>query len=246
MDGADEVTAAGFRTEARRRLAALGADIGRRHPDLDVTTELLLDDPADGLVAAAGASELLVLGSRGIGGFRGLLVGSVGLATAARAEVPTVLVRAGEQVVGAAGGASEIVVGLDTRAPAAAVLDFAFREAALRGAGVRVVHGWNLPPTYGYAGWVAPETELRELGALEAKLLAEAVEDWRERFPGIEVSEEARPGGAAHAVVAASERAALVVVGRRTNPHWRAPHLGPVAHAVIHHAKAPTAVIPHL
>ena len=68
-----------------------------RHPGIEVTTEQLTGGSADTLVKAAADAELLVLGSRGLSGFGGFMVGSVGLSVVAHAERPVVLVRAGEQ-----------------------------------------------------------------------------------------------------------------------------------------------------
>ncbi|WP_083974110.1 universal stress protein [Kitasatospora mediocidica] len=61
----------------------------------------------------------------------------------------------------------------------------------------------------------------------------------------MEVVEDVRVGGAAAALEGASAGAALVVVGRRTRAHGFGARMGSVTHAVIHHAKAPTAVVPH-
>ncbi|MBV6701224.1 universal stress protein [Kitasatospora aureofaciens] len=224
---------------AQRTIADAAAGIRRAHPGLDVQTDVVLDAPADGLVAVAADAGLLVLGSRGLGGFTGLLLGSVGMAVAARSTVPVVVVR--EQ---GDAEAAEVVVGVDAHASAEDVLALAFEEAALRGARVRAVHGWELPPVFGYAGWVPPETEVAQLEALEKKMLALAVAGQRERHPEVDVVEDVRLG-AARALVEASARASLVVVGRRRRTVELGPRLGRVAHAVLHHAQAPVAVVPH-
>ncbi|MFD9688958.1 universal stress protein [Kitasatospora sp. NPDC059146] len=234
----------------QRMLAELTVFAHGRHPDLDIKSALIPGEAvADELATAAAEGDLLVLGTRGLGGFRGLLVGSVGLGTVARTEIPTILIRAEEtdEVVWPdSTPVREIVVGLDTHTPADAVLEFAFREAALTGARLRVLHGWDLPSSYGYAGWLPPETELlKEFGALETELLGNAVADWRERFPEIDVTEDIQTGGAAHTLITASAHASLLVIGRRARRTRLGLHIGPVAHAVIHHSKVPTAVIPH-
>ncbi|MFJ1791928.1 universal stress protein [Kitasatospora griseola] len=231
------------RALTERMLADAAEQVRATHPGLEVHTGLLVDDaPVASLVAAAAESELLALGSLGLGGFEGLLVGSIGLDVAARCEVPVVLVRAAQ--VGGAGRAAEVVLGVDTREPAGEVLDFAFRQAAARGAVLRAVHGWTPPPVWGYAGWVTPQFETEQFRALEAGLLREALGVWRAKYPDVEVVEDSRIGSGAGAVVEASGDAALVVVGRRRR-HRFGVHLGPVAHAVIHHAQAPVAVVPH-
>ncbi|WP_316527843.1 universal stress protein [Kitasatospora brasiliensis] len=226
--------------EAVRRALAETADAVRAvHPDLAVETDAVLDAPVDGLLAAAAEADLLVLGSRGRGGFAGLLLGSVSMSLAGRSTVPMVVVR--EE---GTAGAAEVVVGVDAHTPEAEVLEFAFREAALRGARVRAVHGWDLPPVFGYAGGAVPAAELVQLEALEAKLLTLALAGPREQHPDVEVVEDVQLG-AARALVEASTGAALVVVGRGRRPIEFGPRLGRVAHAVLHHAEAPVAVVPH-
>ncbi|MFE0465208.1 universal stress protein [Kitasatospora sp. NPDC058965] len=236
------VKAADLQTAARALLHEAAADVQAAHPTLTVSSSLIPDAAVDGLLAAGSDAQLLVLGTRGLGGFHGLLVGSVSLAVAARAELPVVLVR--EEWTSARGDA-EVVVGLDVAQPAEAVLDFAFREAALRGARVRVVHGWDLPPMYGYAGWVPSEQDRLELGAVAEKLVTEAVAPWRDRYPLLSVETEVRLGGGANALVHAADGAALTVVGRAARPHPIGARLGSVAHAVVHHAQSPVAVVPH-
>ena len=68
---------------------------------------------------------------------------------------------------------------------------------------------------------------------------------WRNKFPDVEVKEQAVVGRAARHLLEAAADASLVVAGRRNR---RAPlgfHTGPVTHAVMHHSTAPVAVVPH-
>ncbi|WP_327673896.1 universal stress protein [Kitasatospora sp. NBC_00458] len=251
---------------AQRMLAGTADEVRERHPGVHVHTDVVLDAAVDGLVAAAEGAGLLVVGSRGLGGFAGLLVGSVSMAVAARAAAPVVVVRAagpsgtgtaaaaaahpgtgtgtGAGEGAGAGAVSEVVVGVDAGAPSDAVLAFAFREAGLRGARVRAVHGWDLPPAFAVVGFLPSGTEMAQLQAGEQKALAAALAAHRERHPETEVVEQVRLG-AARTLVEESAGAGLVVVGRRRRPHDFGPRLGRVAHAVLHHAHAPVAVVPH-
>ncbi|MEW2487728.1 universal stress protein [Streptomyces sp. NPDC048411] len=229
-----------------RMLTDAAQEVRQAHPGLDVHAEVLDgDEPAVTLLGAATDAGSLVVGSLGLGRFRGLLVGSVGLAVAARCDVPVVLVRAAQSEPVTGPGASEVVLGIDTRAPADDVIEFAFRQAASRGLVLRAVHGWAPPPVWGYAGWVTPQFEAEQFQAIEAELLSQALTTWREKYPEVEVVEDSRIGSSAGAVVDASGDAALVVVGRRRRRHHLGLRLGAVAHAVLQHAQAPVAVVPH-
>ncbi|MFE1288499.1 universal stress protein [Streptomyces sp. NPDC058751] len=214
------------------------------HPGLSVTAERVAEQPVTALLAAAEDAELLVLGSRGLGGVAGFLTGSVAQAVVARSRTPIVLVRADARPAGPASGHEEVVLGLDLEHPDASVIGFAFRAAAHRVTDLRVVHGWSLPPYYGYGGALDAGVD----GALLTEVqrhLAEALAPWREKFPAVEVREQAVVGGAGPHLVEASRNAALVVVGRRTRRSPVGSHIGPVTQAVLHHSTAPVAVIPH-
>ncbi|WP_326718476.1 universal stress protein [Streptomyces sp. NBC_00243] len=226
-----------------------------RHPGVEITAEQFSGRPADVLTRQAKDAALLVLGSRGMSGIGGFLVGSVGQAVLAHAERPVVLVRAGEQaadehladpagIPSAAGPYRPVVLGLATDDPDPSLVEFAFDAADRRGTGLRVVHGWNPPPYYAYG--LAADIELHdELSRQEATGLSDILRPWRQKFPSVEVVEESRYGTAANHLVDASREASLVVVGRRIRRSPLGSHIGPVTHAVLHHATAPVAVVAH-
>ncbi|MFE0918768.1 universal stress protein [Streptomyces nigra] len=226
-----------------------------RHPDMELTIEQRTGDATEALLDAAKEAELIVLGSRGLSGIGGFMVGSVGLSVAAHSERPVVLVRAGEQATDehepdADGLPSTqtpfrpVVLGLDANSPDGTLIEFAFEEAARRGTRLRVLHGWNLPPYYVYG--LTVDIELQdEIVRQQAALLADALKPWRQKFPDVEVSEEVPAGSPGARLVDVSREASLVVVGRRIRRRPFGAHIGPVTHAVLHHAVAPVAVVPH-
>ncbi|MFI9749523.1 universal stress protein [Streptomyces collinus] len=214
-------------------------DLKLRHSGLDVSVEQVSGRPAEALTEAAKDAELLVLGSRGLSGIGGFLVGSVGQAVLARTEQPVVLVRAGEKVT-----SGPVVLGLDTDHPDDTLLTFAFEAAARRVTPLRVVHVWNPPPYFAYGLPADPELDAA-LGKQDAATLTEVLHHWKEKYPAVEVIEESRPGTPAVHLVDASRDASLVVVGRRTRRSPLGAHIGSVTHAVLHHATAPVAVVAH-
>ncbi|MGW0293631.1 universal stress protein [Streptomyces tuirus] len=226
-----------------------------RHPGVEVRAEQLVGRPSEVLGEAARTAELLVLGSRGMSGIGGFLVGSVGQAVVARAECPVVLVRAGEQaadehesdpvgIPSAATAYRPVVLGLDTGHPDPSMIEFAFDAAARRGTVLRAVHGWNRPSYYSYGG-AAELWRYEDLARGEAIGLAEALRPWREKYPAVDVAEASRPGNPAEQLINASREASLVVVGRRIRRKPFGVHIGSVTHAVLHHATAPVAVVAH-
>lgn len=226
-----------------------------RHPGVEITAEQVYGRPGEILARLAEDAALLVLGSRGLSGIGGFLVGSVGLAVVAHAERPVVLVRAGEQaadehvmdpsgIPSAATPFRPVVLGLDPDSPDDSVLAFAFEEAARRATALRVVHGWNLPPYYAY-GLSADLGLHEEIVRQQTARLTETLHPWRQKYSDVEVVEESRSGSPANQLVDASHEASLVVVGRRVRRSPLGAHIGSVTHAVLHHATAPVAVVAH-
>lgn len=228
-------------------------ELRRRYPELAVSARRVTGRAAAVLAVEAADSQVLVLGSRGRGALGGFLVGSVGTATVGLTDTPVVLVRppaeshsgtaqprpSGDVAVG-----RDVVVGVDIHETADAVLAFAFDEAARRGCGVRAVHGWSLPFAFSYAPGLDPGVR-QEVADGIAGAVAERLRPWRGLYPSVKAEERVLVGAPAEQVLYEAADAELVVVGRRIR---RAPvggHLGHVAHAVLHHATAPVAVIAH-
>ncbi|MFD9460668.1 universal stress protein [Streptomyces sp. NPDC060027] len=217
-----------------------------RHGDLPVTADVLDGDAVEALLAVAAESGTLVLGSRGYGAFIGFLLGSVGQRVISEAPCPVVLVRAEDRPEAEAAG-REIVVGQQGGPEdGAAGLRFAFETAAARGATVRAVRAWSLPPVFAYSpGSLKLLDEAGGLEPYEKKALAEALQPWRERFPGVPVVEHVEMGSAGQVLLSLSGQAQLMIVGRRAERSAVGVRIGSVAHAVIHHAPCPVAVVPH-
>ncbi|MEV8031786.1 universal stress protein [Streptomyces sp. NPDC086182] len=231
------------RVWAERLPHETAAQLAALHPGLSVSAERVAEQPVTVLLAAAENTALLVLGSRGLGGVHGFLVGSVAQALVARSRTPIVLVREGAAPEGDH-ETRDVVLGLDLEHPDASVIAFALRAATHRATDLRVVHGLSLPPYYGYSGASGAGVK-EELLAEAQRQLTEVLSPWREKFPDVQVREQAVIGGAGPHLVEASQNAALVVVGRRNRQSPVGAHIGPVTQAVMHHSTAPVAVIPH-
>ncbi|MEU6812556.1 universal stress protein [Streptomyces sp. NPDC046831] len=221
--------------------------VAGRHPNLSVATDVVEGDTVETLVAAAADAEILVLGSSGHGAVVGFLVGSVGQQVIAAAARPVVLVRADDKPAAEVAG-REVVVGQHgDPEDSAAALRFAFEIAAARGATVRVVRAWALPPVFAYSpGSLKLLDEAGGLEPFEKKALAAAVEPLRKLFPDVHVVEHVEMGSAGQVLLSVSGRAQLLVVGRRAHRTAVGARIGSVAHAMLHHAGCPVAVVPHV
>ncbi|QKW48627.1 universal stress protein [Streptomyces buecherae] len=219
--------------EARERATAVA-------PEVQVSRTVVTGDPLTVLESQSRLADLVVVGSRGMGGFVGLMVGSTAVHLTARAQCPVLVVREPGDEAGA------VVLGVDGSGAAARAVDFAFTEAALRGAGVRAVHCWTT--------WNAPTPPPRDVsmpyanepGALAAsaeRLLSQALAGRQERFPDVAVERQVVHGGTREALIEASRTARLLVVGARGRGGFTGLLLGSVSQAMLHHAHCPVAVV---
>lgn len=83
-----------FEESARAALDATLATLGDQADGVEIERVLCMGQAAQVLVEQARTAELLVVGSRGRGGFAGLLLGSVSHQCALHATCPVVIVRA--------------------------------------------------------------------------------------------------------------------------------------------------------
>jgi nucleotide-binding universal stress UspA family protein len=141
---------------------------------------------------------------------------------------------------------SVIVVGVDQSAGSLAALRFAFEEARLRDATLRVVHAWQ----YGYIGVGFMEAsyplvggdikELQDAGeaALEATV-REAIPD----TDGMAIERRVMEGRPAEVLVEQSLGADLLVVGSRGHGGFAELLLGSVSHQCASHARCPVVIV---
>ncbi|MER5719349.1 universal stress protein [Streptomyces sp. NPDC002132] len=248
------------RRAAQRILHEARGHIARTCPEV-LVTDAQVDGPAStALLHAADRAELLVLGSRGLSGMTGFLVGSVAQTVVARADRPVVLVRAGERpedeplpeplpgheaTTSTRTPCREVVLGLDLGDPCDEVIGFAFEAARVRAATLHTVSAWADSSPFSLGSG--------EIGLLDAPRLDEewrgflmaVLQPWREKFPAVEVSETVTEGKAATRLVHASSGASLLVVGRRTSDAAFGFRTGPIVHTVIARANCPVAVVAH-
>ncbi|WP_405833418.1 universal stress protein [Streptomyces sp. NBC_00105] len=239
-------------TEERRQRAEAvlrdTADETRRvHPSLKVDTRRVGGLPSLALTRAAEDSDMLVLGSRALGSIAGFLVGSTSASTIIEAVRPVVLVRTTDRAGNPPDGTRDrgpVVVGVDIHQPCDKLLAFAFEEASYRRCPLVIIHGWSPPPILSYAPALDPGVQ-QEMAHGITTTLDEMISPWHEKYPSLQVDSRATIGQPAIQILDAASTAALVVVGRRIRHSAFGTHIGPITHAVMHHAVAPVAVIAH-
>jgi len=203
---------------------------------VSVSQRIVCGPTARTLIEAGEASALIIVGSRGLGGFRRLLLGSVSSQCATHATVPTLVVPHSTEPDRPIG---RIVVGLDGSQRAQRALAWAV-DFAPKGCEIMVVGAW-MPSKSGYVA--VTEHYGHEL------------DHARDRFDEILDGFEADAGSKLFArrfayadpattLLDEAHRADLLVVGQRGHSGLSAVILGSVSTHVLHHSPIPVAVIP--
>ncbi|NUR94636.1 MAG: universal stress protein [Kribbellaceae bacterium] len=230
-----------------RRDTAQGAGALDEGPDdrvgvLDHEAELMVGPPARTLVDAAAGSRMLVVGRRGMGTFKRLLIGSTSEAVVSRTAVPVVVVPDHWKPSDHAG---PVLAALDDGDDHAAVMEFAIAAAEERGVPVRIVHVWDLPAMY---SWDAVNVAgvSSEWSENAARHFENVVAEWHHKYPQVPIEADVRRGHPVDGVVHVAEEsdAQLVVVGAHHHTRIASMLIGTVTRGVLHHCTCPLAVIP--
>lgn len=196
-------------------------------PRARIRSSLLHGHPAGHLRRIADNARMLVLGSRGIGGFMGLLVGSVSLELAATASCPVAVIRFDQNPEG------RIVVGIDSSGSADA-LSIACAIASATGADLLILH--VIRPHDGTASNAGDGQRAAR------RLLQTAAHDARALAPDVPISQHvAQDTSVPRALLNAGRGAALIVVGNKGRGLLGGT-IGSNAHAVLHHATGPVLI----
>lgn len=206
-------------------------------PELEVHTVLDVADPREVLLHLADDAAMLVVGSRGRGRLRSLLLGSVSVALVRHAPCPVVVVRP-DQVGTVRNG---IVVGADATPESRTVLEFAYRQASLHDLPLTVLDC----VTYFLAGTMGAYMVPTPADVEDERLaLAESMAGMTEKYPEVDVTTTMAKGTAHEALVRLGERMDLIVVGAHQNSRTSQALFGSVSVAVVENATCPVVVVP--
>lgn len=223
--------------DAENLLKQAAEDVHAAQTDVQVHTIAVTGEPRSVMLAAAENTDLIVVGSRGRGPIRSLLLGSVGVALVRGSVGPVVVVRREGEVP-----TDRIVVGTNGSTSSLPALRIAFAEAELRKAPVVVIYClWNEAMVTGpWLELTADDTLHDEAHALVERLLEEVRED----HPEVTVELRIVRGPADRCLIDFAQSADLLVVGRHGSTPLDHFGLGTVAASVVENARCAVLVVP--
>lgn len=230
MDAIDEI-----RNGAQVFLDTFAATL----PAGDVQTLVQVGSPTGILLSASESAALIVVGSRGHGGFKELLLGSVSQQLVAHADCPVAVIR-DERAL----DATAVVVGVDGSAASHAAVDFAFDHASRHHLSVLAIHAWDVPS---FDLIVMPNTpvpiEIGDIANTEVRLAAELLAGYEARYPDVTLETRIIRTTPANAILSVEDEAAVIVMGTRGHGSVVGSIIGSVSHTVLHRATVPVVVI---
>lgn len=230
--------------EAMHAIVERNAGVLRRVTWKTAVAPLLGRPYADVVLEAGEDADLIVVGSRGLGGFAELLLGATSYRVAAHATAPVAVVRGGGESDPQA--SLGIVVGVDGSRAAVRAVRWAFAETVLRGVDVTMVHGYFAPSAALLSGVASPEqieTE-RTRARSQAEAVVHAVLADVDVPEGVTVTPQVVAGTPAAAILGHATAGHLTVVGTRGHGGIRRAVVGSTSHQVLHHAPGPVVVVP--
>ena len=226
------------RDEGRKLLLLVADNVRAEFPELEVDIELSDLSAAHTLSALSLESALVVTGTRGHGGFAGMLLGSVSGKLAAHAHSPLVVVRDGQP----ADVLNEVVLGIDADQPDAAIR-YAFAAAQRYGGVLHAVRTW-LPDA---ASLYAMEPSLvgyAQTRAEECRAVEHLLAPLRPSFPDVKVEISAVRGNPVPVLIEAARGTRLLVVGAHRHRSPLAVGAGYTVDGLLAHSPTPVAVVP--
>ncbi|MGJ7906540.1 universal stress protein [Actinopolyspora sp. H202] len=209
-------------------------------PELVVDTAVRSGSARTVLLDESSTARLVVVGSRGLGSFSGVILGSVAIALTHHGQCPVAVVREPDE--GAEPAGLPVVVGVDGSGPGELALRWAFDMASARSTEIMAVHAWHDLVVGELWTRAQADKTWESVRADEQRLLAEVLAGWREDYPDVPVHEIVGYGKPARLLLEQADNAQLVVVGARGRGGLAGLLLGSTSQTLLHHAPCPVVV----
>lgn len=212
-------------------------------PDIKIGYVIAEGSPIDMLLDMSSDVTMIVMGSRGLGGLSGMVMGSVSAAVVSHADCPVVVVRSDNHVT-ETNKYGPVVVGVDGSDVSQRATEFAFEEAQARGAKLVAIHTWMDMQVQGsLAGLAAAQQEWEIIEKEQTTLLKDRLQPLLERFPDVEVEMVITRDRPVRALEDCAHNAQLLVVGSHGRGGFRGMLLGSTSRALLQSAPCPMVVV---
>lgn len=210
-----------------------------------ITGEVTVEQPIPYLLKKSKSAGLLVVGTRGLGRVGSALLGSVSSALVMHAHCPVLVAR--EELSNPDG---PIVVGVDGSEASRAAVAIAAEEADLLGVPLQAVHSWtdfDLGATYRGVGSPPPNwdavAETQAATETETALLSESLAGVRDTYPDLVIERTVVRDRPVRALLEASEKARMLVVGSRGRGGFTGMLLGSTSRALLASVSVPLLIV---
>ncbi|MBB1031560.1 universal stress protein [Dietzia sp. SLG310A2-38A2] len=210
-------------------------------PEIEVSHAIVEGNPSQVLIDYSRKAKMIVLGSRGLGGIKGMVLGSVSASVASHAFCPVVVTREDTDDLDRSG---PVVVGVDGSEVSTKATAWAFAEASARGATLIAVHTWMDPQVQAAAAGIALTAEdWRQLEEQQLETLSERLAGFSDRYPDVRIERVVTRDRAVRALVERAENAQLVVVGSHGRGGFTGMVLGSTSRALLQASPCPVMVV---
>lgn len=213
------------------------------NPDLLIGHAVAEGSPIDMLLEMSRDAAMIVMGSRGLGGLSGMVLGSVSGAVVSHASCPVVVVRE-DNPVNDENKYGPVVVGVDGSEVSRRATEVAFQEAQARGAELIAVHTWiDSQVQAPGAGFAITEDRWEEVRTEKSELLDNYLRELGEAYPGVQMGKIITRDRPVRALTEAAEGAQLLVTGSHGRGGFKGMLLGSTSRALLQSAPCPMMVV---
>ncbi|MFT3659862.1 MAG: universal stress protein [Gordonia sp. (in: high G+C Gram-positive bacteria)] len=211
-------------------------------PGIVIHGSIAEGDAAHVMIDFSSDADIVVLGSRGLGGVKGLFLGSVSTSVAAHAKSKVVIVPTDVKI----NVEGPVVVGVDDSKVSDPAVAEAYRQADLRGVKLVAVHTWTPLDADALHGFGLSAEEIEQMSEQAVEAVSERMAGYVEDYPDLEVERVVIPEEPGKAILdTAGDAASLIVMGSRGRGGFTGLLLGSRSQKVLHHAQVPVMIVRH-
>lgn len=234
---------ADLQAEAMEKIEAAREIAHEVAPDILIGHTIAEGSPIDMLLEMSRDVTMLVLGSRGLGGLSGMVMGSVSAAVVSHAHCPVVVVREDNNVT-ETNKYGPIVVGVDGSDVSQKATEYAFAEADARSCELIAVHTWmDMQAQASLAGVNTAQSQWEAIEQQQVKILSDRLAPLIEKYPDVPVGKVIARDRPVRALAEQAEGAQLLVVGSHGRGGFKGMLIGSTSRALLQAAPCPMMVV---